>query len=159
MKYLKNIKNIEQLKKEYRRMAMELHPDRGGDAEEFKILVNEYEILTKKLAKENNKNEEEYNKDIELDKQYMDIINQLIKFDGLTIEVVGSWIWLSGNTYPAKDVIKGLGFKWASKKKMWYLSPEDHPKRRGGKELSMDEIKSKYGVKAKVKTEGAKQIA
>ena len=159
MKYLKNIKNIEQLKKEYRRMAMELHPDRGGDAEEFKILVNEYEILTKKLAKENNKNEEEYNKDIELDKQYMDIINQLIKFDGLTIEVVGSWIWLSGNTYPAKETIKGLGFKWASKKKMWYLSPDDHPKRRGGKELSMDEIKSKYGVKAKVKTEGSKQIA
>ena len=159
MKYFNNVKNLQELKKQYRTLAMKLHPDKeGGDAEEFKILVNEYEILTKKLAKENNKNEEEYNKDIELDKQYMDIINELIKFDGLIIEVVGSWIWLSGNTYPAKDVIKGLGFKWASKKKMWYLSPDDHPKRRG-KELSMDEIKNKYGVKAKVKTEGAKQIA
>ena len=159
MKYFNNVKNLQELKKQYRTLAMKLHPDKeGGDAEEFKILVNEYEILTKKLAKENNKNEEEYNKDIELDKQYMDIINELIKFDGLIIEVVGSWIWLSGNTYQAKETIKGLGFKWASKKKMWYLSPDDHPKRRG-KELSMDEIKNKYGVKAKVKTEGSKQIA
>lgn len=33
MKYFKNIDNIEDLKAEYRRLAMVNHPDRGGSTE------------------------------------------------------------------------------------------------------------------------------
>ena len=31
--------------------------------------------------------------------------------------------WVSGNTKPIKDKLKAMGFKWAPKKKMWYLRP------------------------------------
>ena len=74
----------------------------------------------------------------------MNIINALIKCDGLEIDLVGRWIWLTGNTFSYKDIIKGLGFKWANKKKAWYWhKPEDISRNR--KEMSLDEIKALHG--------------
>ena len=40
------------------------------------------------------------------------------------------------------EKLKELGFKWASKKKMWYFG---EMKGRNPKEKSLDEIKAKYG--------------
>jgi DnaJ-class molecular chaperone len=37
---------IDDIKKAYRKRAMELHPDKGGDAEQFKILGEAYEVLS-----------------------------------------------------------------------------------------------------------------
>lgn len=67
-----------------------------------------------------------------------------IEDDGINKEVVGSWIWVSGDTWKHKETLKKLGFKWASKKKMWYYT-EQTRKRYGRKEYQMDEIKQKYG--------------
>lgn len=44
--------NIEEIKKAYRRRAMQLHPDKGGDAESFKHLGTAYEILSDPQKKE-----------------------------------------------------------------------------------------------------------
>ena len=160
MKYLKGINNLKELKKQYRALAMELHPDRGGDEEQFKALVNEYEELLKILAKEKNTDEEKYNQEVELEQQYMDVINQLINFDNLIIEILGSWIWISGKTYPARAKIKELGFKWSKEKTMWYLPDEDRPIRKyKNKGKDINEIRARHGVKAQIKTKGAKQIA
>ena len=160
MKYLKGINNLKELKKQYRALAMELHPDRGGDAEEFKALVNEYEQLLRILAKENNKDEEKFDQEVELEEEYLKVVNQLISFDGLIIEILGSWIWISGKTYPARAKIKELGFKWSKEKTMWYLPDEDRPVRKyKNKGKDINEIRAKHGVKAKIKTKGAKQIA
>ena len=43
MKYFTNIKTLDDLKKEYRRLVMLNHPDRGGDLETMKIINLEYE--------------------------------------------------------------------------------------------------------------------
>jgi curved DNA-binding protein CbpA len=45
MKYFQNITDLEQAKKRYRMLAMELHPDKGGSAIEFQQLLDEYKIL------------------------------------------------------------------------------------------------------------------
>ena len=76
--------------------------------------------------------------------EFMKIINQIIFFDGIKIELCGSWIWVSGNTKEYKEQFKALGFYWASKKKMWYWrNQEDATRSRGG--FTMDEIREKYG--------------
>jgi hypothetical protein len=31
---------------------------------------------------------------------YPEIIDQIISFEGIIIELIGNWIWVSGNTYP-----------------------------------------------------------
>ena len=49
MKYFKNIETLEQLRKEYKRLVKENHPDNGGSDEAIKIINAEYEELFKVL--------------------------------------------------------------------------------------------------------------
>lgn len=46
--------------------------------------------------------------------------------DGLTIERKNEkacW-WVSGDTKPRRELLKAMGFRWAPKKKKWYLRPQ-----------------------------------
>ena len=47
MKYFKDINNPEELKKAFRAYCVTMHPDKGGNAEEFKAMLNEYEQAAK----------------------------------------------------------------------------------------------------------------
>jgi hypothetical protein len=71
-------------------------------------------------------------------------LNAIINLDGLEIEICGAWVWVSGNTYAHKAVLKGAGFHYASKKKSWHFRPEDWASRSRGS-LDMDGIREKYG--------------
>ena len=85
--------------------------------------------------------------DIELEK----IISQILHYENIIIEVIGSWIWVSGEIKIIKDKLKELNFKWAGKKNMSYYG---EMKGRNPKQKSMNEIKNKYGcltVKSKEK--------
>ena len=54
MKYFANCKNLEELKKEFRRLAMIHHPDRGGDVEVMKAINNEYDAAFPALKLKHN---------------------------------------------------------------------------------------------------------
>lgn len=130
----KGIEGINEAKKIYKNLAKKLHPDVGGSDELFKMLNSIYtNIIENKIYFSN-----EFKFDLEIEK----IISQILHFENIIIEVVGSWIWLSGDTKLIKDKLKELNFKWASKKKMWYYG---EMKGRNLKEKSLEEIKSKYG--------------
>lgn len=45
MKYFKNVNSLEDLKKQFKKLAFKHHPDRGGDAEIMKAVNNEYDML------------------------------------------------------------------------------------------------------------------
>lgn len=47
MKYFNNIKSPEELKKQFRAYCVSMHPDKGGDPEEFKTMLAEYEEAAK----------------------------------------------------------------------------------------------------------------
>ena len=141
----KNVTGINEAKKIYKTLAKKLHPDVGGTDEEFKILNTVYnDFIEHKIYFSN-----ESKVDLELEK----IISQILHYENITIELVGSWIWVSGDTKEIKDTLEELNFKWASKKKMWYYG---EMKGKNPNQKSMDEIKSKYGcqtVKTKEKEE------
>ena len=78
------------------------------------------------------------------DEKLREVLQRIITLDGINIEIVGCWIWVDGNTYGYKDLLKEVGFKWAREKKKWYFHTEAFRK-RSHKVLSMDDIRSYYG--------------
>lgn len=50
MKYLSESMSPEEAKKAYRKLAKTMHPDVGGDTEEFKILASEYTAIIRNTA-------------------------------------------------------------------------------------------------------------
>lgn len=141
---------IESIKRQYRKLALENHPDRGGDVEVMAAINAEFDQLRKRYYNVH----ESQSGSVYTDEtqQTMDnvtanfeaIIAELIKMEGVGIEICGSFIWLDGNTYAHKAEIKALGFRWASKKRRWFLAPEGWRK-KGHRELSMGEIRANYG--------------
>lgn len=47
MKYFSNITTVEELKKQFRALSIKFHPDRGGNAEEFREMMAEYMAISK----------------------------------------------------------------------------------------------------------------
>lgn len=140
----RGIEGINEAKKIYKQLAKRLHPDVGGSDELFKMLNSIYNHILENGIYFSN----ESKFDLELEK----IISQILHYENIVIEVVGSWIWVSGITKGTKirDKLKELNFKWASKKKMWFYG---EMKGRNPKEKSMEDIKSKYGCET-IKSKG-----
>ena len=141
MTYFKDITTLEELRKEYKRLVKINHPDNGGSADDIKIINVEYEIKFKILEKSDTYNRKKYNQ--QEDEMIRDIINVIIHLN-IDIEICGSWIWVTGNTYTCKDELKGNGFHWASKKKAWYWHNPEEVTRSHGK-TTMADIRIKYG--------------
>ena len=61
MKYFNNITTAEEIKKQFRAYCVNMHPDKGGDPEEFKAMMAEYNDIIKNFerAKEEARAEEE----------------------------------------------------------------------------------------------------
>lgn len=136
MKFFQSVTTKEELKKAYRKLAMKHHPDRGGDTETMKQINNEYEELSKRLDANDS-----------LDKKYREMIDALMKFD-VTIEIIGTWIWVSGDTYPIRKELgkDGLGFKYSKNKKAWYWYEGEY-KSKHKKKFSLDEIRKMHDSK------------
>lgn len=140
---------IEKIKKMYRELALANHPDRGGDEETMKVINAEFDALKKRYYNVHEASngsvytDETQTKADDVTERFIDIINVLINLDGLDIEICGSFVWVSGDTYPHKETLKGLGFKWARSKKKWFLAPEGWKKT--GASMSMNKIRRVYG--------------
>lgn len=158
MKYFININTIDDVKARFKELAKKLHPDCGGDAEEFKAMMNEYKIVFEQYKNIHvTKDGETYEKETtETPEQFADIINNIIHFEDVTIEIIGSWIWLSGNTLKYKDVIKEAGFFWSKSKRAWYYNGEKTKSRRRGR-YSMNQLRDKWGAQ-EVKTEKQEKL-
>jgi len=154
-------RTLEELKKEYRRLAVLHHPDNGGDEEIMKAVNTEYDGLFPKLKDvHQNKDGETYTAkqaSNETAEQFKELINELMRMDEIEIEIIGCFVWVTGNTKPYKDKLKELKFQWHSKKTAWYLKPEDYH-RRSRREYGLDEIRRMYGTNGKVNSKGLDKL-
>lgn len=166
MAYFNKVETLEELRKQYKELLKQFHPDNpNGSTESTQAINAEYESLFKKLKdKHENKQTSTDGKadysnmkyDFSEDEKLREVLQKIIGFSDIIIELCGSWIWLSGNTYQHKAELKEIGFKWAGKKRQWYWHSEAFRK-KGKKALSMEEIRNYYGS-TEVKTEETKRL-
>jgi len=77
---------------------------------------------------------------------FASLIIKLAKVKGVSVEICGSWIWVSGDTKPVKDTLKDLGFWFSAKKSAWYNNGGLAHKK--SKNYTLDEIRSMWGSEA-----------
>jgi hypothetical protein len=130
---------IEEVKKRYKELAVLHHPDKGGDLRTMQELNAEYQRIIKSNQFEFKTEEEREDCLI-----YPDVINKLILIDGIIIEIIGRWVWVSGNTYAHRAELKEIGLFFAPKKMMWYYRPP-HEKSPNHKPMDIEKIRAKYG--------------
>ena len=145
--YFTKIETLEELKKRYKQLALKNHPDVGGDVEIMKKINAEYDKIFSEVKNFcRNKDGEIYNKKTtETEQEFKDIINEVLKMNKVIIEIIGTFIWLSGETKPYKEQIKKLKFKYSANKEAWYKSPANY-RRKSKYNYNMSDIRGMFGV-------------
>lgn len=150
IRFFDDCRTLDELKKSYRRAAMQYHPDRGGDEEIMKAVNSEYADRFEELKRaQNAKAAADSSGNVRATSEsagdFIGIIDHLLKMDGLEIELCGRWLWIGGNTKVHKDRLKACGCRWSPKKQLWsWHFPEDG-ECRNRRSVSMAEIRMKYG--------------
>lgn len=154
MKYFNNISTAEELKKQFRTYCVNMHPDKGGDSEEFKNMMAEYNSIIKNFerAKEEAKAEEEARqaaekarkeaeerkrKEEEEARRAAEALREVIaKWSGKlkTVKPASGWIakpsadYLAAVKYNIKQILNkyfpSVDFKVSLKNKSWSASAE-----------------------------------
>lgn len=138
----------ELLKASYRKLVSEYHPDRNPLGLHMMQLINQaYELVG------------ECTGETEEEQSFCeDILNALRSVSelGLNIELCGTWIWVSGNTKPHRELFKANKFKRAPKKGMWYFHSGERKSFSRGK-YSIDDIRIMHGTR-EVKVQGFQKV-
>lgn len=168
---------IDEVKKQYKQLVKQYHPDlhtadeydhfnalMGSINEEYDYIINHWSEYTpaKQTATDGTQTTQKADTTQtasgEISPEMQAILNILNAVDGININIVGSWIWVDGNTRPVKDQLKAAGLKWHSKKVMWFWAPSDSKKRRYRGNTTFEENAEKYGCTS-YKSKGAEKIA
>lgn len=145
MKWFKNINTLDELRTMYRKLAMLNHPDKGGSTADMQEINDEYDRLSQTLINSNTtftagrKSWEHF-----VSSEIREKLNEIIFLEEVTIEIIGSWIWITGNTKPVKEYLKAHGFRFSPNKLAWYWQYGDNRK-MNGKQFTMEEIRAMWG--------------
>jgi len=145
----------EEMKAQYRALCFTHHPDKGGDTKTMQEInaewsyVQAHDAYTEARARQEQahadgkKSAGDYHDLDEVEATLREKIEAALNM-GLDVELMGLWVWVTGNTKPHKDELKAAGFKWAPKKELqpWYYAGVPTFNR---KPQSMDAIRNAYG--------------
>lgn len=145
MKWFSQCTNLNEVKAAYKKLAREHHPDLGGDTATMQEINKKYAFASAKAIRGDNLSEEDTEREILQSESYREALEKIIHLQGITIELVGHWIWVTGDTKAHRNALKDAGFYFASKKLAWYFRTGEYKVNRGGKK-SLEEIRVKYGT-------------
>jgi len=150
----------EKAKAHYRTLVFQHHPDRGGDTRTMQNINAEWAKFQADYARNEayrrQENAHAEGKKSAADYHDMNAVSELLRMkiefalnlDGVDVELMGLWIWLTGNTKAHKEAIKAntanesIKWAWSPDKSAWYFAsiPSMNRQRR-----TLDEIRDLHG--------------
>lgn len=152
--YFKECQTVVDIKSLFRKLAMENHPDRGGSTEVMQEINAQYQAALRmadgQASTDANGKEHKYYYRESVESATMEKILEILGLclPDIEIALVGTWIWVGGNTRPHKDLLgaKGIGLKWHNKRCRWYYAPPGK-RSRYAKRASFSDLAASYGYK------------
>ncbi len=145
----------EEMKQQYRNLCFKHHPDKGGDTRTMQEINAEWALIQareayteasdrqQKAHAEGKKSAGDYHDLNEVESTLREKIEFALNLDGVDVELMGLWVWLTGNTKAHKEAIKeNGGWKWSQNKTAWYFAGVPTFNR---KKTTLDEIRNAYG--------------
>lgn len=152
MSYFASCKTVTEIKKLYRELAMQHHPDRGGDTATMQAINAQYHEALKRFDRQqetgSDGSQHTYYYNAEHEQSIMDKINELLKLrlEGVEIWLIGKWIWVQGDTKPHREALKNAALSWHSKRLAWYWKPYEE-RTRYNERMSLSGLADHYGAK------------
>lgn len=154
VKWFAGCQDVGEVKGLYRKLAKTHHPDLSKSEDATRIMqeINaEYHAILEgmhgqvRVGSDGQEHTYYYNQEIE--QELMDKINEVLalRMPNVEVELVGTWLWVYGDTKPFKDTLgkDGLGMRWHSKRKKWYFRRKSY--RRQYSEKDFSELRTMYG--------------
>ena len=148
--YFSNCTTPEEIKRRYRELAFQHHPDRGGDTRTMQDINAEYHEALERVngyTHHDNGKDFTYRYEYEREQAIIEKINELLKLkmDYVEIWLIGLWVWIIGDTRPHKEELKALECRWHSKRRCWYWKP--YADRAFYSQKSLGNLARRYGAK------------
>ena len=153
MNHFKDCANVESIKFTYRKLCFKHHPDRpNGSTVMMQDINRQYQLALKsvhgKSSASTDGQEHTYYYHEQTEAKLMSVIDQLLKLhmQDITIGLIGTWLWIYGNSMPYRNQLKQLGCAWSGKRQSWYFHSGPRCKRSSSANLT--ELADKYGFKS-----------
>jgi len=149
--FFQNCETLEAVKHLYKTLAKEHHPDKGGDLATMQAINNQYSKAISTIAKGGKFTAQEAEAEILQAEAYQEAVNKVVNLEGCKLELIGSWLWVTGNTKQYKDILKAepARFNWAKKQSdfsAWFFRTADHKTSNKGQKMELEQIRNKYGA-------------
>jgi hypothetical protein len=135
------------IKRRYRDLVKEHHPDLGGDTATMQDINGQYETRMRGLygAREGS-TPGQVDWWAEQEAAMMEVIASILRVSGrIEAEIIGVWIWVTGDTRAVKTELKGLGCRWSPQKEAWYWRSPHHAWRRRSSGKDLDGLRRTWG--------------
>jgi len=149
--YFQSCETLQQVKDLYRILAKENHPDKGGNLQIMQEINNQYTRAINTIAKGGKFTAAEAEAEILQAEAYQQAVNKVVNLEGCKLELIGSWLWITGDTKQHASILKTdpARFVWAKKKtdfSAWFFRTAEYKTCNKGQKMGLDAIRNKYGA-------------
>jgi len=148
IKYFAGLKEQTEIKSCYKRLVFKHHPDKGGDTATMQEINSQYADVMRGIYQSEGKTEESVDWWMEQEGMIFDVIAKLVNLEGLEVELLGVWIWISGDTKKHKEALgkNGIKARYSPDKKCWYWRSKEHSyRRKNSPDKSLDDLRNTFG--------------
>lgn len=148
--YFQGCETLQQVKDLYRTLAKENHPDKGGNLQTMQEINNQYSRAIATIARGGKFTAQEAEAEILQAEAYQEAVNKVVNLEGCKLELIGSWLWITGNTKQHCKILNSepARFNWSKKKtdpSAWFFRTAEYKTSNKGQKMSIDAIRNKYG--------------